>query len=43
MTLVKAYDLLTVGPSPIIAIVVISVLVVLVVAIGILFRKSWPY
>jgi hypothetical protein len=43
MTLVKAYDVLTVGPSPLIAIVVISVLVVLVIAIGILFRKSWPY
>jgi uncharacterized protein YyaL (SSP411 family) len=43
MTLIKAYDVLTVGPSPLIAIVVISVLVILVIAIGILFRKSWPY
>ena len=43
MTLVGAYDILTVGPSPLIAIVIISVLVVLVIFIGVLFKKSWPY
>jgi hypothetical protein len=43
ITLVSAYDMLTVGPSPIIAIVVIAVLVVLLVFIGVLFRRSWPY
>jgi len=43
ITLVSAYGILTVGPSPVIAIVVITVLVALVVFIGVLFRRSWPY
>ncbi len=43
MTLIMAYDVLTVGPSPVIAILVISVLAVLVIFVGYLFKKFWPY
>ncbi len=43
LTLVEGYRVLTVGPSPLIAIVVGAVMVGLVGFIVYLFRKSWPY
>jgi uncharacterized protein YyaL (SSP411 family) len=43
LTLVEGYRVLTVGPSPLIAIVVGAVMIGLVGFIVYLFRKSWPY
>jgi uncharacterized protein YyaL (SSP411 family) len=43
IALVKAYDVLTVGPSPLLAVFIISILVVLVGFVLYLFKKSWPY
>lgn len=43
LTLVEGYRVLTVGPSPLIAIVVGAVMTGLVGFIVYLFRKSWPY
>jgi uncharacterized protein YyaL (SSP411 family) len=43
MALIEAYGILTLGPSPLLAIFVITVLVVLVGFVGYLIRKSWPY
>jgi len=43
ITLAEAYKVLTVGPSPIIAIIIIGVLVGLVGFLGYLFKRSWPY
>ncbi len=43
ITLIQGYRILTVGPSPLISIVVMAAMVGLVVFVVYLFRKSWPY
>lgn len=43
ISLVEAYRMLTVGPSPLIVIFVIAVLAGLMGLVGYLFKKSWPY
>ncbi len=43
LTLIEAYRVLTVGPSPLIGIVVAGAMLGLVGLIAYLFRRSWPY
>ncbi len=43
MTLIRAYQVLRVGPSPLLAILVIGVLLGLMAVVAFLFKTSWPY
>ena len=41
--LAEAYRLIRKGPSPVVTVVVLGVLIVLIASVGYLFKRSWPY
>jgi len=41
--LAEAYRLIRKGPSPVLTVVVLGVLIVLIGLVGYLFKRSWPY